>query len=97
MQATLEATGFRAELDLRNEQIGFKFREPSLAKVPVFLVVGRREAEQRQVAVRRLGASERPVMALDKCVSALSAEAQPPDTAGRKSDAASRQQGQPET
>jgi threonyl-tRNA synthetase len=82
VHAALDAAGLRAELDLRNEKIGYKVREHSLAKVPVLLVVGRREAEQRQVAVRRLGDSARPVLALDECVSALTAEARPPDTTG---------------
>ncbi len=82
VHAALEAAGLRAELDRRNEKIGYKVREHSLAKVPVLLVVGRREAEQRQVAVRRLGDSARPVLALGECVSALAAEAQPPDTTG---------------
>ena len=61
-----------------------KVRERSLAKVPILLVVGRREAEQRQVAVRRHGDSARPVLALGECVSALAGEAQPQDTTGRK-------------
>ena len=74
--------GLRAELDLRNEKIGYKAREHSLAKVPVLLAVGRREAEHRQVAVRRLGNAERPVLTLAECVTALAAEAQPPDTTG---------------
>ena len=80
--AALEAAGLRAELDRRNEKIGYKVREHSLAKVPVLLVVGRREAEGRQVAMRRLGESAQPVLALDECVAALSAEASAPDTAG---------------
>ncbi|MXX22694.1 MAG: hypothetical protein F4Z93_06255 [Rhodospirillales bacterium] len=74
--------GLRAELDLRNEKIGYKVREHSLAKVPVLLAVGRREAEHRQVAVRRLGNAERPVLTLAESVTALAAEAQPPDTTG---------------
>ena len=82
VQAALEAAGLRAELDLRNEKIGYKVREHSLAKVPVLLVVGRREAEHRQVAVRRLGDTARPVLELDACVTALSAEATAPDTTG---------------
>ena len=45
----------RAELDLRNEKINYKVREHSLAKVPVLLVVGKREAEEGTVSVRRLG------------------------------------------
>ncbi len=80
---TLEAAGLRAELDLRNEKIGYQVREHSLAKVPVLLVAGRREAEYRQVAVRRLGDTARPVLALDDCVTALSAEATAPDTRGQ--------------
>ena len=55
VHAALETAGLRADLDLRNEKIGYQVREHSLAKVPVLLVVGRREAEKRQVAVRRLG------------------------------------------
>ena len=47
--------GIRAELDLRNEKIGYKVREHTLAKVPMLLAVGRREAEQGTVALRRLG------------------------------------------
>ena len=82
VHAALEAAGLRAELDLRNEKIGYKVREHSLAKVPVLLAVGRREAEHRQVAVRRLGNAERPVLTLAECVTALAAEAQPPDTTG---------------
>ena len=74
--------GHRAELDRRNEKIGYSVREHSLAKVPVPLVVGRREAEGRQVAVRRLGDSAQPVLALAECVTALAAEAQPPDKMG---------------
>ena len=81
VHAALGEAGLRAELDLRNEKIGYKVREHSLAKVPVLLVVGRREAENRQVAVRRLGDSARPVLALAECVSALQDEARPPDAA----------------
>ncbi|APH54910.1 Threonyl-tRNA synthetase [Granulibacter bethesdensis] len=68
-----------AEADLRNEKINAKIREHSLAHVPVILVVGRREAEQRQVALRRLGSQEQQVMALDEAIAALAAEATPPD------------------
>ncbi len=54
--AALQAAGLRAEADLTNEKINYKIREHSLAKIPVLLVVGRREAETRSVAMRRLGA-----------------------------------------
>ncbi len=77
--AALAAHDLRAKLDLRNEKIGYKVREHSLAKVPVLVVVGRREAEHRQVALRRLGESAQPVVALADGVAALAAEARPPD------------------
>ena len=82
VQDMLEAAGHRAALDLRNEKIGFKVREHSLARIPVLLVVGRREAESRRVAVRRLGDAARPVLTPSECVSGLAVEAQPPDTTG---------------
>ena len=53
--AKLAAAGIRVETDLRNEKINYKVREHSLAKVPVLLVVGKREAEEKKVSVRRLG------------------------------------------
>ena len=82
VQVTLKATGLRAELDLRNEKIGYEVREHFLANVPVLLAVGRREAERRRVAVRRAGDSLRPVLAPGGCVSALATEGSPLDTPG---------------
>ena len=58
VKAALDAAGLRSELDLRNEKINYKVREHSLAKVPVMLVVGKREAENDSVALRRLGGGE---------------------------------------
>ncbi len=78
----LTDAGLRAEHDLRNEKIGYKVREHSLAKVPVLLVVGKREAERRAVALRRLGESASAVLALDECVSTLVAEARMPGMGG---------------
>ena len=75
----LQAAGLRAEGDLRNEKINYKVREHSLAKVPVLLVVGKREAEERTVSVRRLGGQEQQVMTLDAAIRMLSDEAVPPD------------------
>jgi threonyl-tRNA synthetase len=76
--AALEAAGLRAEADLRNEKINYKVREHSLAKVPVLLVVGRREAEGRKVALRRLGGEAQEVLALQDAIHRLKAEAQAP-------------------
>ncbi len=65
--------------DLRNEKINYKVREHSLAKVPVLLVVGKKEAAERLVSVRRLGKEGQQVMPLDEALKALADEAVPPD------------------
>lgn len=75
---TLKAAGIRAEIDLRNEKINYKVREHSHAKVPVMFVVGAREAEQRTVAVRRLGGKEQEFLALDEAVGRLREETAAP-------------------
>ena len=64
---------------IRNEKINYKVREHSVAKVPVILAVGMREAEEGTVSMRRLGSKEQSVTALDEAVAALTAEATPPD------------------
>jgi threonyl-tRNA synthetase len=76
----LGAAGLRVDTDLRNEKINYKVREHSLAKVPLLLVVGKREADEGTVAVRRLGADEHQrIMALDEAIAEFAAEAVPPD------------------
>ena len=64
----LLSSGVRAELDLRNEKISYKVREHSVTKIPVILVVGKREAEESTVAVRRLGGKAQDMMSLDQAV-----------------------------
>jgi threonyl-tRNA synthetase len=76
--AACRAAGLRVEVDTRNEKINYKVREHSLAKVPALLVVGKREAENRQVALRRLGGEAQEVLDLTGAVSRLTAEAAPP-------------------
>jgi threonyl-tRNA synthetase len=71
--------GLRVETDLRNEKINYKVREHSLAKVPALLVVGKKEAAESKVSVRRLGQDKQAVMALDDALKALAAEAVAPD------------------
>ena len=66
------------ELKKWNEKINLKVREHSLAKVPVLLVVGRREAEEGTVAVRRLGSKTQEILALDQAVHNLRSEAASP-------------------
>ncbi|MDP6352233.1 MAG: threonine--tRNA ligase [Alphaproteobacteria bacterium] len=76
--AELRQAGLRSESDLRNEKINYKVREHSLAKVPVMLVIGRREADRKTVSVRRLGSRDQEILALDDAVNKLSKEAAPP-------------------
>jgi len=77
--AALKAAGLRAEADLRNEKINYKVREHSVAKVPVILVAGKREAEEGTVSVRRLGSQEQEVMSLEDAIAMIAAEAVAPD------------------
>jgi len=77
--AALKAAGLRAEADLRNEKINYKVREHSVGKIPVIAVVGRREAEEGSVALRRLGAKDQEVLALGDAITRLQEEATPPD------------------
>ncbi|BAQ17810.1 threonine--tRNA ligase [Methyloceanibacter caenitepidi] len=84
----LKAAGLRAEADLRNEKINYKVREHSVAKVPVILVAGKREAEEGTVSVRRLGSQKQEVMSLDDAVAMIEAESVPPDA--KPSDGAAK-------
>jgi threonyl-tRNA synthetase len=78
----LRAAGIRAETDLRNEKINYKVREHSLAKVPLLLVVGKREADEGSVALRRLGSDEhQKMMSLDDAIAMIRTESVPPDLA----------------
>ncbi|MFQ5765558.1 MAG: His/Gly/Thr/Pro-type tRNA ligase C-terminal domain-containing protein, partial [Rhodospirillales bacterium] len=76
--AALEAVGLRAAPDLRNEKINYKIREHSVAKVPVILVVGAKEAANGTVAVRRLGGKIQEILALKEATARLKAEAAGP-------------------
>jgi threonyl-tRNA synthetase len=87
--AALRAKGLRVETDLRNEKINYKIREHSLAKVPVIAVVGRREAEEGKVALRRLGSDGQQILSLDEALVTLASEAQPPDIARSARDGSS--------
>ena len=79
VQEALRAAGLRSELDTSNEKINYKVREHSMAKVPYLLVVGRREAENRSLALRRLGSNAQEMLSLDEAIAMLTAEAVPPD------------------
>jgi threonyl-tRNA synthetase len=77
--ATLRAAGLEVRTDTRNEKINAKVREHSLAHVPVLAVVGRKEAETGQVALRRLGGADQTIMGVSEAASMLADEALPPD------------------
>jgi threonyl-tRNA synthetase len=85
--AAAQHQGLRVETDLRNEKINYKVREHSLAKVPVLLVVGKKEAAERAVSIRRLGSDKQSVMPLYAGLAALVDEAVPPDVRRRKTAA----------
>ena len=79
----LKGAGLRVESDFRNEKINYKVREHSVAKVPTIFVIGKREAEEGTVSVRRLGAKGQVVLDVDEAIKALAEEALPPDIRGR--------------
>jgi threonyl-tRNA synthetase len=82
--AACAKAGLRAEADLRNEKINYKVREHSLAKVPVMFVVGKREAGEKTVSIRRLGSQAQETLPLAEAVRLFSAKAAPPDLAVSK-------------
>ncbi|KQN27685.1 threonine--tRNA ligase [Sphingomonas sp. Leaf38] len=77
--ADLRKAGIRVETDLRNEKINYKVREHSLAKVPLLFVVGKREADEGTVAIRRLGSQGQEMMSLDDAAARVAVEARAPD------------------
>ena len=74
----LSKNGLRTEVDIRNEKIGYKIREHSNAKIPIILAVGKKEAEEKTVSVRRLGRQETLVVKLDELISDLKKESLSP-------------------
>jgi threonyl-tRNA synthetase len=77
--AWLRAAGLSVELDVTNQKIQAKIRDHSLHHVPNILVVGRKEAEDRTVALRRLGGAAQEILPLDEAVAMLAREAAAPD------------------
>ncbi|MEO1397306.1 MAG: threonine--tRNA ligase [Pseudomonadota bacterium] len=86
--ARLKAAGLSVKTDFRNEKINYKVREHSLAKVPVIIAVGMKEAEEDTVSVRRLGSKHQTVMPLAEAIATLTEEAVPPDVKRRAVDSA---------
>jgi len=79
VHAALTAAGVRAQIDTRAEKINAKIRDHSLQKVPLILVVGKKESETKSVALRRLGGEAQEILPLAEAIKKLSAEALPPD------------------
>ena len=77
----LRAAGLQVLLDLSNQKINAKVRSHSVQHVPVIAVLGRKEAENRTVALRRLGGDNQEILPLAEAVARLAAEATPPDIA----------------
>jgi len=77
--AKFRAAGLRVETDLRNEKVGYKVREHSVGKVPVIAVVGRNEAAEGKVALRRLGSQAQEILTVEEAIRVLTDEATPPD------------------
>ena len=78
VQKALVSKGIRAEIDIRNEKIGYKIREHSNSKVPAIIAVGKKEAQDKTVSVRRIGSSETKTFKLEDIVTSLSEEAKSP-------------------
>ncbi len=76
---SLDEIGIHAKLDIRNEKISYKVREHSHARVPILWVVGKREAKEKTVSIRRLGSSEQQSLPLDKALLAIIEEARMPE------------------
>ncbi|MDE1151777.1 MAG: threonine--tRNA ligase [Micavibrio sp.] len=81
VKAALDAAGIRAKLDIRNEKINYKVREHSLTKIPQIWVVGKREAEEGNVAIRHFGSDGQEVLALDGAIRKIVEESAPPQSA----------------
>ena len=74
VEALLTQHGFRVVTDLRNEKIGLKIREQTLQKVPYLLIVGAREVENQQVAVRLRQGEDKGAMSLKAVIEQLNTE-----------------------
>jgi threonyl-tRNA synthetase len=85
--AEVRKRGLRVEADLRNEKISYKVREHSLAKVPVLIAVGKKEAAERTLSIRRLGSNEQRSLGVDDALAELTDEATPPDLRRRELEA----------
>ena len=75
----LQEKGLRVQKDLRNEKIGYKIREHSMAKIPVIMIIGKKESENNSVAIRRLGSEKTEVFKVDEILDNLTIESRSPN------------------
>jgi threonyl-tRNA synthetase len=75
----LRVHGLNVDLDLRNEKISYKIREHSISKIPIILVVGKKEEEQKTISLRRLGNDKIESIDLQQALSLFKEEAMPPN------------------
>ena len=76
----LKDSGLRVEKDIRNEKIGYKIREHSAAKIPVIMVIGKKESENKTVSVRRLGSEKNEIYKIDEILKILYKESLAPNS-----------------
>ena len=74
----LKDNNIRVDIDLRNEKIGYKIREHSNAKIPILMILGKKEAEQKSVSIRRLGSNDTESKSLDEIIPLIVKEAKAP-------------------
>ena len=74
----LEKNSIRPIIDLRNEKINYKIREHSLAKVPVLMICGSKEVQDKTITLRRLGKEDQQTAKFSEILSSLSQESQAP-------------------
>ena len=82
--AALRGAGLRVDLDIANQKINYKVREHALAKVPLLIAVGKREAADGTVSIRRMGSKDQEVLALPEAVDRLRNEARVPGAAASR-------------
>ena len=80
VMSELKSIGIRTEIDIRNEKIGYKIREHSNAKIPIIIAIGKKEAEDKTVSVRRLGSQNTKIIKLEKIKTLLQLESKIPQS-----------------
>ena len=81
----LDKSSIRCEIDLRNEKIGYKIREHSNQAIPIIVVIGKQEQENKSVAVRYLGSKKQEFLSLNEFLENIENKCMPPDLINEKS------------